>query len=163
MLNAFSRTQAVPFSKRNKFRSQIEYRSHQILNKLAQAVSIELVAGAYIVGSGILITSIYSLIRYHSVLGPMFIIVLVVLALMVTVIIVVLVTRAIYIREESEKVYMAFQGIHTNSKIDALFWKSCRPVKIKVGSVGSIETHEFLIIMFESVVLNAIVNLLLNF
>jgi len=160
----FSRNQAmIPCSRRYKLRSQIEYRSHQLLNKFAQNLSAELVAGGYYVGSGILITTSYCLIRYSSVFDAFFLLVMVVILIYSTAIVMLLLTRAINIREQSEEVCKAFLDIIPLSKADYLFWKSCHPVKLKVGSVGSIETHEFLIILFESVVLQTTINLLLNF
>jgi len=163
MCNLIFRNPGIPFSMRRKFQIQLEYRSHQILNKLAQDVSTAIVAGGYLIGSGILITSSYCLIRYHSVIDPLFLLVLIVLALLVTLVIVLLVIRAINIREQSEQVYLGFQDLVPCSKSDSKFWKSCRPIKMKVGFVGSIESHEYLIILFEAVVIRTTINLLLNF
>jgi len=96
-------------------------------------------------------------------MDSLFLLVLGVVLVLDTAILVLLVTRAITIRVQSEKVYLAFQELVTCTKVDSRFWKSCRPVFMKVGSVGSIETYEFLIVLFEGVVLQITINLLLNF
>jgi len=157
------RAQVKPFSKRDKFRSQIEYRSHQILNNIAMEFSPLLVVGAYCVGSSIMITGIFCLIRYHSIIDPLFILVLIVLVVIVIVMALILVIKVIRVREESEEICLAFQNLPAQSKADFRFWKSCRPVSMKVGSFGTVESHEFIITLLQSVVLDTTINLLLNF
>ena len=143
---------------------QVEYRSFQVVNILAQTLSVKLVAGGLWFGSAMVITAIYCLIRCHKSMDPVFAFFLALLVVIVLETIIVLVTKAIDIRINSEKVLLSFQnGTNPNlDKLDFLFWKSCRPLKMKVGSVGWIETHDFLVITLETIVKSTI-NLLLNF
>jgi len=133
------------------------------LNKYVQVISNKLVAGGCSLGSAILVTSIYCLIRCQKTLDTVFAVFVALLVLLVVGIIILLVSKAIEIRFISENVRLKFQYIHYSTNMEQFrFWKSCYPLNIQVGSVGSIETHDFLIIFLETI-LKSTVNLLLNF
>jgi len=110
-----------------------------------------------------MISATYCSIRYHSVMDPLFVLTVVLGAFFIVVMLGFLITKAINMRLESEKACERFQEMHRSSIAETLFWKSCRPVKIKFGVVGSIETYDFLKITFESVILKVTIDLLLNF
>jgi len=95
---------------------------------------------------------------------PFFVLLCIVIAFIgITGTIIFLVKKAISIKTLSEASLTAFQKFDfKQNQANALFWKSCLPLKIKVGVFGSIETHEFLLIVFGDVILNNTVTLLIS-
>jgi len=154
---------AIKASKRELEQIRIEYRSHQLLNIFAQDISANAVAALYFLVSFVATCALYCSIGYHSVIEPFLLLSLAFLLVLLFVLGTFLVNKAIDIYFESEKIYLDFLATPGLSAADFRFWKSCRPVKVKVGAVGSVETHDFLAILLESVILKSTIDLLLNF
>jgi len=132
------------------------------MNQFAVQIFSHMVAAAYLMGASVLISCSYCLIRFAATLNPFVLLWMLVVILFTAVSTVLLVTKAIRIRILSEASYTSFQKLDFSNLINDRFWKSCRPLKIRVGSFGSIETHEYILILFGDVVLKTMVTLLLS-
>jgi len=114
-------------------------------------------------GSLLLITGMYCLIRSRGVLDPTFLVCAPIFLFIVAVLIQVLTSKAIEFSSISSKIIVLFRNSQSQeSRVDYLFWKSCRPLRIKVASIGYIETYAFLLLLFESI-LKTTIDLILNF
>ena len=141
----------------------MEYRAHQFLNKFVCTISSELVGLALVVGLITSITAVYCLIRLYNVMDVSFLLSNGVFVLTTLTIIIVLVSKAVKIHHLSEEIIKSFQNRGgSRLRVDYQFWKSCRPLRINVGSVGTIETHDFFLILFDNI-LTITINILLNF
>jgi hypothetical protein len=143
---------------------QTEYIALYLINAFAKDISSELVGAGYCMGSAIIITSIYTIIRLHNVLNPVLLLIAILFVILASGIVILLVGKAIHMHDISRYVLEAFRSIEARRHIgaDYKFWKSCRPFRMKVGSVGTIETHDFLLIMFDNILATCVI-LLVNF
>jgi len=133
------------------------------MNKFANQMFSGVVAIAYFQGACVLITVSFSLLRFMKTL-PSFVLLCMIIAFVgITGTIIFLVKKAISIKTLSEASLTAFQKFDFKlNQANALFWKTCLPLKIKVGTFGSIETEEFLLIFFGNIILDNTVTLLIS-
>jgi len=147
----------------DKERIRDSYRGHQVMNIFANQLFSTYVAFSICIGACVVITCSFCLIRFTSTLPTFFILWVFNVAVGLTGILVYNITNAIYIRLLSQMALNSFQIVDLNrSREQYRFWKSCRPLEIRIGPLGSIETHEFLLILFADIILNNIVALLLS-
>jgi len=126
-------------------------------------VTNEYVAIAYFGSALALTTLLFSVIRFHGLFGPFIIGWMLVEIFLLIFNLIFLISKAIKIRSTSEFSYRSFQRFETSpQKDDSVFWKSCQPLKMQVGSFGHIESHDFLIILFKDVIQNFLIDLLLK-
>ena len=124
----------------------------------------EILEGSYFLGAVLIITISFCLIKFHSELNSLALFCMLFLVVFTVFLASVLISKAVDLREESEAAYKTFQRFDIGrSKMDVLRWKSCRPIKAKMGTFGNIETHDFLLIYFGPVVLDTLLTLLLTF
>ena len=124
----------------------------------------ELLAGSYFLGAGLLVTLIFCLIKFHSELDTMAMISMLLMVACTVFICTVFMSKGVDLRVASEAAYNTYQRFDfRRSKLDARNWKSCRPIKVKMGTFGYIETHDFLLIFFGPVVFDTLLTLLLTF
>jgi len=80
-----------------------------------------------------------------------------------SVVIVRLSLKAIAVRYLSEASFTSFQRFDLNSNpVQIRFWNSCRPLELKIGQFGAINSHKILLIIFGDVILSNLLTLLLT-
>jgi len=121
------------------------------------------VAIAALQGACCEITVSFCLVKFMTTL-PFLVLLWIIAGLIgVTGVIIFLVKKGINIRKISEASLTSFQKFDIKQNQGNIrFWKSCLPLKIKVGPFGFIETHEFLLILFGDVIINNTVTLLIS-
>ena len=124
----------------------------------------EILEGSYFLGAILLITLMFGLIKFHAELDTLALIVMFFVLGFATFIAIVLFSKAVELRVESQAAYNTFQIFDLRpSRMDVRNWKSCRPIKVKMGTFGYIETKDFLLIFFGPVVLDTLLSSLLTF
>jgi len=163
MKNNFKHSWRRHYKGTDKEQIKYSYRGHEVMNQFANKMFGVVVAVAYILAACVVITCLFCLIRFTSSLPILFLLWILAAFVVVSGILVLLITKAVQIRVLSKSSFTSFQRFDLNQNRETrLFWKSCRPLRINVGSFGSIESHEFLLILFGDIVLNNTVTLLLS-
>ena len=140
------------------------YRSHQVFSKFANQAFKYIVMFAYIVGSFILISLGFLLIRFGHSMPFIFSMFDLILFQFLVVFIVCLVNLARRFPTLSTEWYFSYlEHNFYETKLDRLFWNSCQPIVIQVGDFCTISTGEFILKMMGNVVLDNMVTLLLTF
>jgi len=133
------------------------------MNQLANQMFSTAVAITILEGICVIITFSFCLVRFMTTLPSLVLLCIIIGFTVVTGSTIFLVKKAINIRILSEAALVSFQKIDfKQNQANARFWKSCLPLKMKVGPFGSMETHEFLLILFGNIILNNTVTLLIS-
>jgi len=106
-----SRATATSSPKRKMLQYQTEYKALHLINALAKDTSTELVGAGYCMGSALIITSIYTMIRLHKMLGPTILSVVILMLIATSGIVILLVGKAIQMHDISKNVLEAFRNI----------------------------------------------------
>jgi len=130
------------------------------MNTFANQIISGVVAIAIFQGAFCVIPCSYCLVRFMKTL-PAFVLLCIIIAFVgITGTIIFLGKKAINIKKASLTSFQKFDL--KQNQANPRFWKSCLPLKIKVGQFGIIETHEFLLIFFGNIILNNTVTLLIS-
>ena len=147
-----------------KEHSRFLCRSHQVMGAFITDLGEEIFEFAYIVAVGLIVTLLFCLIKFHSDLHPLVLFCMLFIVLVVIFILINILSMAIQLKESSEDFYTSFERFDlTHSRADARFWKYCRPIRLKLGSFGYVETKYFLLILFGPVILDSLCSLVLTF
>ena len=164
LLKCFVSSWKPDLSRRTKDQSRCLYRSHQLIGELVFDLAKDLVECGYMMVVLLIVTLLFCLIKFHSVLHPLVLFCMLFFVATVIILLKVLLSMAVHLREFSEGFYTSFERFDlTHSRADIRFWKSCRPIKLKMGNFGYVETKNFLLILFGPVILDSLCSLVLTF
>jgi len=144
--------------------NRTEYRAHQLLMIQATDLGKPVINMFYGVYVGIIITAAYSLLRFHATLDPFLLLIFLLIGSVMAANLIVLLFKCVQVYSKSQDISSCFKALKPRQLGDNYrFWKSCRPLAFSLGPFGTVETNEFLLILLESVILQSVINLLLNF
>jgi len=133
------------------------------MNQLANQIFSSVVVIAVLQGSCCEITISFCLVKFMTILPFLVLLWMIVCLIGITGVIIFLVKKSINIRVFSEILLTSFQKFDfKQNPASTRFWKSCLPLNMKVGPFGSIETHEFLLILFGDMIINNTLTLLIS-
>ncbi len=145
-----------------KSRLGLFYSYHQVFCHHANATFTAVVGASIFTSSSVLILSSYCLIKLHNDLLNVSILGIGGSLVFTGLVFCLLMTVRIY--HHSEAVLKAvLNSPFAQTKYDQALWKSRRPLRISAGNLFQIETPNFLISLFDAIILQNICNLCLTF
>jgi len=140
------------------------YRLNQVANITGCATFNNWVAVTYYIGLVLIITMLFSLIRYNSQLTILVMLFNVFSAVQVYILMVFVASLALKVRSTSVRFYTDFLRNDSNStKLEKLFWKSCLPLEYSVGGMFTVASRNFCLQVFAASVFETVMSLILTF
>jgi len=148
-------------SKYQKYRLRMFYRMHQIHHKIATESADPLLPVIIPMGEMLLITTTFTLIRFHNSFIPAILVPFFFVGILAGEMLMLAIQLAVNLTNCSQQFIDLGSKFSTHfSKADKKFFKSCQPLKWKIGGSFTIVKDTFIKIM-NDVVINGVINLLL--
>jgi len=146
-------------------RHQHCYRQLQILHCAVTSKLREWIAGSYYFIVFFTITISYTIIKHAGALGKFLLLMFIAVDVTVTLISVFICQSSVNSRQDSVSylLHTDLRHYYSISKLDVAFFKSCRPIEIKVGGMFTIADGDFCLHTYVSVILEQTIGLTLSF